>query len=98
MTEDVKRQINEAKKAGGKVKSAAGPKRSSSKPRAPKYEPEPDDEDEEITPLPPATPQPRYYRSSVTVDGLGSARLVGFTEQQWKDLLPTLTELGFRPY
>lgn len=51
------------------------------------------------TPVQFHNPHARFYKSTTrTDDGLGMARLVGFTNAQWDALTPLLAQLGFRPY
>jgi hypothetical protein len=103
MRDDIKRQVQAAggKLAGGKAKAKpAGQKRNSgqNKNTPPPQEGEPAEE-EEVDSTEQITPNPRYYQSTTkTPEGLGMARLVGFTEQQWNELVPLLHQQGFRPY
>lgn len=113
VTEAVARQIAEAKKLGPKTTNAGSDAKTrttgrsaysgqkTAPQRKPKPEPLPTDAEEAEEYVPssvPVTPQPRFYRSTATVEGLGSARLVGFSEEQWTTLVPLLTAAGFRPY
>ena len=98
MRDESKRPCQAAggKRAAGKAQTKpAGQKRNSTqKTRTP-----PRKGEEEVESMEPVIPNPRYYQSTTrTPEGLGMARLVGFTEQQWNELVPLLHQQGFRPY
>jgi cell division septation protein DedD len=84
--------------AGGKAqtKPASQKRNSTQKPKTP---PQQREEEAEADSTERVTPTPRYSPSTTkTPEGLGMARLVGFTEQQWNELVPLLHQQGFRPY
>jgi hypothetical protein len=79
-----------------KTKPAGQKRHSTQKPKTP---PPKGEEEAEAESTEQITPDPRYYQSTTkTPEGLGMARLVGFTEQQWNELVPLLHQQGFRPY
>ena len=79
-----------------KTKPAGQKHNSGQKTKAP---PQKREEEAEADSTEQITPNPRYYQSTTkTPEGLGMARLVGFTEQQWNELVPLLHQQGFRPY
>ena len=91
-------QAADGKRAGGKAKTKpTGQKRNSR--QTPKTPPPKGEEEAEADSTEQITPNPRYYQSTTrTPEGLHMARLVGFTEQQWNELVPLLHQHGFRPY
>jgi hypothetical protein len=100
MTDESKHPCQAAggKRAAGKAKTKpVGQKRNST--QKPKTPPQKREEEAEAESTEPLTPNLRYYQATTkTPEGLGMARLVGFTEQQWNELVPLLHQQGFRPY
>jgi hypothetical protein len=79
-----------------KMKPAGQKRNSGQKPKTP---PQKREEEAKADSTEPIIPNPRYYQSTTrTPEGLGMARLVGYSAQQWEALEPLLQQLGFRPY